>query len=153
MPLEIEVRGQSEHRFPAPSSILCHNWRDTLYLSTDAVCALRKVWVLTWLWKQHIASKHARKHEARPPRIKRKKEREKKKGVPSSNDFAFIYAGVSNVGSYKGNAWYNPSCLLQTYCHLSTNEKLSVSWQFFETYGVISYGGVWLSSLFRKLGF
>ena len=25
---------------------------------------------------------------------------------------------------------------------MSTNEKLSVSWQFFETYGVISYGVV-----------
>ena len=32
------------------------------------------------------------------------------------------------------------SCLLQNYCHLSNNEKLSVSWQFFETYGVINYG-------------
>ena len=31
----------------------------------------------------------------------------------------------------------------RTYCHLSTNEKLSVSWQFFETCGVISYGSSW----------
>ena len=30
-----------------------------------------------------------------------------------------------------------------TLCHLSTKEKLSVSWQFFETHGVISYGGGW----------
>ena len=34
---------------------------------------------------------------------------------------------VSNVGGLKGNAWYNLSCLLQTYCHLSTSQKLSVS--------------------------
>ena len=52
---------------------------------------------------------------------------------------------------YKRNAWYNLRCLLQTYCHLSTNKKkqkkqktklscYSVSWNFFESYGVISYG-------------
>ena len=32
---------------------------------------------------------------------------------------------------YKRNAWYNLSCLLQTYWHVSTNKKLSISWQFF----------------------
>ena len=31
-------------------------------------------------------------------------------------------------------------CLLQTYCHLSIIEKLFVSWQCFETDGVIDYG-------------
>ena len=55
-------------------------------------------------------------HEARAPRL------------PSdSNDCVFTCAGVSNVGPYKRNAFYNLSYLLQTYCHLSTNEKLSIS--------------------------
>ena len=35
------------------------------------------------------------------------------------------------------------SCLLQTFCHLITNENLFVSWRFFETYGRINYGSVW----------
>ena len=52
----------------------------------------------------------------------------------------FIFAGVSNMGGNKSNAWYNLSCLSQIYCHLSSNEKLSVSWQFRETYGVTNYG-------------
>ena len=37
----------------------------------------------------------------------------------------------------------NVNCLLQIYCHLSTNEKLSVSCQFFQTCGVINYGSGW----------
>ena len=37
-------------------------------LSTDAVSALQKVWVLIRLWKQP-APKHARKHETHPPRV------------------------------------------------------------------------------------
>ena len=32
------------------------------------------------------------------------------------------------------------SCLLKTYCHLSTNEKLFVSRLFSEIYGVTNYG-------------
>ena len=31
-------------------------------------------------------------------------------------------------------------CLLKTHCHLSTTEKLSVSWPFFKTYGAVNYG-------------
>ena len=42
--------------------------------------------------------------------------------------------------SYTTNVWYNLSCLLQTYYRLSIIENLFVSWQFFETYGVINYG-------------
>jgi len=39
---------------------------------------------------------------------------------------------------------YNLSCLLQTYCHLSTNEKLfRVSRRFSDIYGVINYGRGW----------
>ena len=45
--------------------------------------------------------------------------------------------------SYKNNVWYNLSCLLQTYCHLSIIKKLFISWQFFETYGVINNGSGW----------
>ena len=36
-------------------------------LSTDAVSALRKVWVR--LWKQPSAQRRARKHETHPPRV------------------------------------------------------------------------------------
>ena len=43
----------------------------------------------------------------------------------------------------KTNIWYNLSCPLQTYCHFSNTEKLFVSWQFFETYGIINYGSGW----------
>ena len=35
------------------------------------------------------------------------------------------------------------SCLLQTCCRLNITEKLFVSRQFFETYGVVSYGSGW----------
>ena len=48
----------------------------------------------------NIASKHVSKHEARPPRVK-EKETEKKELQLDLNNFAFICAGVSNVGSYK----------------------------------------------------
>ena len=43
-----------------------------------------------------------------------------------SDDFDFICACVGNLGGYKRIIWYNLSCPLQTYCHLSTNNKLSV---------------------------
>ena len=54
-----------------------------------------------------MASEHARKHEARPPRVKKKKKkrtkkRERKKELGLDlNDFGFICADVSNVGGYK----------------------------------------------------
>ena len=53
--------------------------------STDAVSALRKVWVLR-LWK------HARKHEAHPPQVKKEEEEEEKKEEfrLDSNGFGFI---------------------------------------------------------------
>ena len=47
-------------------------------VSADAVTAIRKVWVLITLWKQYSV-KHARKLEARPPRVKKKKKKRKKK--------------------------------------------------------------------------
>ena len=43
----------------------------------------------------------------------------------------------------KETTWYNLSCLLQTYCHLSTNEKLSVSWHFLQ--------GLWCNQLWQLL--
>ena len=60
--------------------------------------------------KLKIASKHARKHEARPLRGRRRrkkekkgKKKEKKEDVfcPDSNGFGFICAGVSSVRGYK----------------------------------------------------
>ena len=50
-------------------------------LSTDAVSALRKVWVLI-LWEDcgsNLAPKHARKHETHPPRVKKGEKRRKEK--------------------------------------------------------------------------
>ena len=66
-----------------------------------------------------------------------------------------IYHLVGNRHKIKHwliDTWYNLSCLLQTCCHLSTNETLSVSWQllfyiyiffFILAYGLISYGSGW----------
>ena len=51
-------------------------------LSTDAVSALRKVRVLIYDCKSNLAPKHARKHEAHPPRVK-------KEFTLDSNDFWF----------------------------------------------------------------
>ena len=65
-----------------------------------------------------------------------KKEEKKKEFRLGSNDFDFIWAGVSNMVSYETNVWYNLSCL-------STNKKLLVSWQFSGPYGVIKYGSGW----------
>ena len=61
-------------------------------LSTDAVSAFRDCGC-------NIASKHARRHETYPPRVKQEKEKIRL----DSNDFSFICAGVSNVVSYKRN--------------------------------------------------
>ena len=56
-------------------------------LSTDAVSALRKVWVLLRLWKEHIAFKQSCKHETHPLRVKKKK-----KLRLYLNDFGFIWS-------------------------------------------------------------
>ena len=61
----------------------------------------------------------------------------------------------SNVGGYEWNTWhiYKSICLLQTYCHLSTSENLSISWQLLETYGVINYGSGWRKDVSKCLEF
>ena len=100
-------------------------------LSTNAVSTLQKVWVLIRL------RKHACKHDASIPGKK------KKKFCLNWNDSGFIWAGVSNMVSYKTNVWYNLSCLQQTYYCLNTNKKLLISWQFFGPYGVTKYGSGW----------
>ena len=41
--------------------------------------------------------KHARKHEAHLPQVKKKKKKKKEFRL-DSNDYGFISAGVSNVG-------------------------------------------------------
>ena len=74
--------------------------------------------------------KKERRKERKEERKKERKEgrkKERKKSRLDSNGLAFIFAGVSNVDSYKRTARYNFCCLLQTYCHLSTKGKLSVS--------------------------
>ena len=64
-------------------------------LSTNAVSALQKVWVLIRLSKQHSTQARTCIHKTRPTPVKNKKFR------LDSNDFGFICAGVSNVVSYK----------------------------------------------------
>ena len=59
----------------------------------------------------NLAPKHARKHEAHPPMFKKKKKEKREEFRLDSNDFDFIWAGVSNMVSYKTNIWYNLSCL------------------------------------------
>ena len=100
----------SELCFLAPSSKLCqicYATRGALFisvqLSIDAVSALWKAGVLIRLWK-NLAPKHALKHKTHPPQVK-------KKFCLNSNDFGFIWAGVSNMVSYKTSVWYNLSCL------------------------------------------
>ena len=61
-------------------------------LSTDAVSALRKVWVLVRLWKQPSAQA-ARKHQTHPPWVQ-------KEFRLDSDDCAFICSGVNFVGGY-----------------------------------------------------
>ena len=50
------------------------------------------------------------------------------------------------MGSYKGNAWYNVSCLLQMHCHLTTNHSGLVgvpsAWL---VYPVMAVAGGWMS--------
>ena len=45
----------------------------------------------------------------------------------ASNDLGFACAGISNRSRYNRNGmWYHLSVCLQTYCHLSTGEKLKI---------------------------
>ena len=68
-----------------------------MQLSTDAVSAPPKaLGTNKSVEADDASSKHARKHEARPPRVK-------KEFRLDSNDFGFICAGVSNVGGYERN--------------------------------------------------
>ena len=78
------------------------------------------------------APQHPRKHEMHLAQVKKKK----RAVLSRVKWFWFICACVSDVVSYKRNVAYSLSCLLQTY-------KLFVSWQFFETYGVVNYGSGW----------
>ena len=141
--LTIPVCQQKQTLQVTPSPKLCQNWLNATegalfifaQLITDAASTLQKVWALIRLWKQHriqariyyINMRHVR------PRLKKR--------IPSRfKQFWFIFAGVRNASGYWRNAWYNLSCPLQIYCHFSTIKKMSGSWQFFKTYGVINYG-------------
>ena len=84
----------------------------------------------------NVASKHACRNEAHLPQVKKKKS-----SILIQMILVLFCTGVSNVGAYERNTWYNLSHLFLTYCQLST--KVSISWQCFETSGVISYGSGW----------
>ena len=128
----------SEHRFPAPSSKLCQiwlrHWRGTFYLRAavqrrgqrppkGSGTDIGKTVEATWRPSTHENVR----------RIHPGWEEKKKKFRLNSNDFGFIWAGVSNMVSYKTNVWYN----------FSTNKKLLVSRQFSGPYGVTKYGSGW----------
>ena len=107
-------QAHSVHRFPAPSSKLCQfsyltSLKCPLFisaqLSTDAVSAHRQVCVL--ICRSNLAPKHARKHEAHPPRVKKNQQ----EFCLDSNDCIFICAGVNFVGGYKWHALFYLSCL------------------------------------------
>ena len=71
-------------------------------MSTNAVSTLWKAWVL--FYKQdcenYVTLKHACKHEAHLPRVKKKR----REFCLDWDNFGFIYAGVSSAGSYESNA-------------------------------------------------
>ena len=46
------------------------------------------------------------------PREEEEEEEEEEKFRLDSDDFGFIWAGVSNMVSYKTNVWYNLSCFV-----------------------------------------
>ena len=60
-------------------------------ISTDAVSALRKIWVLIRLWKQQLAPKHARKCETHLHRVRKKKIRKRKKSSVSIQPIFFFF--------------------------------------------------------------
>ena len=111
----------SKHHFPASKLCqgwLCH-WRDTLYLRTaDPQRGQRPPKGLgtnQTVEAPQSPSTHMNMRHIRPRYLKKKE----KKFCLDSNDFSFIWAGVSIAISYKRNVWYNLSCLLQSYCHLN----------------------------------
>jgi len=101
----------SEHRFLAPSSKLCQiylrHWRDTLYFRAAVhrrgqrpPKALLIRLKATYRRSTHVNMKrtHTRKKTKKQFRL-------------DSNDFGFIWAGISNMVSYETNFRYNLSCL------------------------------------------
>ena len=128
--------------FPALSYKFCQNWlrcgRSTLHLraSVRRCCQPLAIGFGAKIYKtvEATASKHVRKHETPPP-------------LSRFERFCRFYLfGREHSDGYKKrkenlNAWYNSSCLLQSYCHFITNEKLSFSLQVFETYVMTLVGG------------
>ena len=116
-----KVLSHSNLRFPAPSSKLPELVTHSLSLRS---CPLILSECLgTNKTVKATVLEHALKYEVCPPQMK-------KDFHLSSNRFGFICDGVSNVDSYNRNAQYNLSCLLQSYCYLSTNKRPMVLWLF-----------------------
>ena len=93
----------------------------------------------------NIASKHARKHETHPARVKYC-------SVSIQTNLVLFVLRKQCGRIYKRNAWYKLSCVSQTYCSLSTNKKqnLLVIWQFSETYGATRYGSSWRKNVLNQ---
>ena len=120
----------SEHNFPAPSFKLCQNWlrhwRGTPHSEHNFPAPSSKLCqnlVTSTKGAPHTPSITFRHLPPNSARIGY---------VTDSTDSGFNSAGIRTVGGYKRNALYHLSRLLQSYYHLSTNEKLSVSWEFWE---------------------
>ena len=77
----------------------------------------------------NLAPKHARKHEAHPPRVKQK----------CSVSIQTIWAGVSNMVTYKTSDVIWVVCNKLTTIWAPT-KKLLVSWQFSGPYGPLHFG-------------
>ena len=109
--------------------ISARNWYATegaffmsLQPTTDVVSALRKVWVLIRLWKQHSIKAPVSTWGTSTWGTK------KKKRVPSwFKGFWFHCAG--NMGGYKRNARYNLSWLLRTFWAATTTCLLAKFWE------------------------
>ena len=110
----------SKHGFSASSSKLCqnwlHHWKGYLY----------RLYAAVHRCFQHVPKGLENVAATQRPNIHINMRcicpRYKKSSI--SVQTILICDDISNMGSYKRNAWYNLSCLLQIYCHLSTNEKL-----------------------------
>ena len=125
---------------PAPSSKLCHDWLrhwrcTNIYLraAVHRLCQRSPKGLGTNKTESNTASKHARKHEGRPLRIKQIS------SISIQTILVLFCDGVNDMDGYKRNTRYNWNYLLQL---TAIWAPVLVSWQFSETCGITSYGRI-----------
>ena len=92
-----------------------------------------------WSWLLHVTwhpSMHIKRKQVLKKKIRKKKRKsyvirlphvkKRKEFCLNSNEWFWFHS----CWRYKRNTWYNLSCLLQTYCQLTTKEKLSADMFF-----------------------